>query len=239
MTNAFELIPVVDLMAGRVVRAVGGDRANYRPLISRLSPDASPLEAVRGFLTLAPFARVYLADLDGIEGGAVQHQVLAEIEAAFPDIEVWVDAGLADEAACRDWQARHRARIVLGSESLRDTGLAVRLACVLSLDFRGAEFLGHPALFADSRLWPRDVIAMTLDRVGEGGGPNTGLVAKLIARGGAGRRIHAAGGVRGDADVSALTAMGASGALVASALHDGALTTPLRPFPPTPHPSRI
>lgn len=224
MADTFELIPVVDLMGGKAVRAAGGDRANYQPLISPLSPDASPLGAVRGFLELAPFARVYLADLDGIESGDIQHEVIAGIEVAFPDLDLWVDAGLSDETACHEWRQRHRARVVLGSESLYDAGLAARLGCVLSLDFRGAEFLGNPALLTDSTAWPRDIIAMTLDRVGEARGPNSELLAQLLARGGTGRRIYAAGGVRGDADAVALRTIGASGALVATALHNGALS---------------
>lgn len=226
MTNVFELIPVVDLMGGKAVRAVGGDRAHYQPLIAPLSPDASPLGAVRGYMALAPFARVYLADLDGIECGTIQHEVIVGIEAAFPDLELWVDAGLAGEAACREWRQRHRARIVLGSESLRDMALAAKLGCILSLDFQGAAFLGDEALLTNAALWPQEVIVMTLDRVGVARGPNTDLMAELIERGGRERRFYAAGGVRGDADVAALSAIGASGALVATALHKGALSLP-------------
>ena len=36
MTSELNLIPVVDLLKGQVVRAVRGDRKAYRPIVSAL-----------------------------------------------------------------------------------------------------------------------------------------------------------------------------------------------------------
>jgi phosphoribosylformimino-5-aminoimidazole carboxamide ribotide isomerase len=47
-------------------------------------------------------------------------------------------------------------------------------------------------------------------------------VSRAVEAGG-GRRIYAAGGVRGPEDVAHLARIGAAGALVASAIHDGQL----------------
>jgi phosphoribosylformimino-5-aminoimidazole carboxamide ribotide isomerase len=95
---------------------------------------------------------------------------------------------------------------------------------VLSLDFRGDEFLGPRELLDDAGLWPDRVIVMTLARVGTGGGPDLARVNEIIGRAGA-RRVYAAGGVRDRDDLCALHAAGAAGALVASSLHDGAIKT--------------
>jgi phosphoribosylformimino-5-aminoimidazole carboxamide ribotide isomerase len=92
---------------------------------------------------------------------------------------------------------------------------------VLSLDFRGDEFLGPRALLEDSFLWPDRVIVMTLARVGTGGGPDLARVRDIARRAGTARRVYAAGGVRGPADLRALRSEGAAGALVATALHEG------------------
>jgi phosphoribosylformimino-5-aminoimidazole carboxamide ribotide isomerase len=61
---------------------------------------------------------------------------------------------------------------------------------------------------------------MTLARVGSGAGPDLKRFAAIrsIAEE---REIYAAGGVRDGADLSALKAAGAAGALIATALHDG------------------
>ena len=90
---------------------------------------------------------------------------------------------------------------------------------VLSLDFRGEAFQGPAEILAEPALWPRRVIMMTLARVGSGAGPDLERLAAIrsIAQS---REIYAAGGVRDAADLKALKAAGASGALIATALHE-------------------
>src|SRR5436309_152588 len=62
----FEIIPVIDLMGGLVVRDRGGERDFYRPLVSPLAVSARPADVVRGLLQLHAFRQVYIADLDAI-----------------------------------------------------------------------------------------------------------------------------------------------------------------------------
>jgi HisA/HisF family protein len=221
---AFDIIPVIDLKDGKAVRAIGGERAAYRPLATPLCPDGEPLTAVRGFLALHPFARLYIADLDAIEGGARQAATLEAIRAAFPDLELWVDAGFADACDLTGWLTQGLGRPVLGSESLRDPGLTRRVGAILSLDFRGERFLGDPGLLGDTALWPDEVIAMCLHSVGAGGGPDLARLKTILGAAG-GRQIYAAGGVRGPRDLEQLAKHGIRGALIASALHSGAITS--------------
>jgi len=219
----FDLIPVIDLKHGKAVRATGGNRADYRPLATRLCPDGAPLSAARGLLGLHPFARLYIADLDAIDGGEPQIEVLRIIGQAFPGLELWVDAGLADQPACADWLAHGLARPVLGSESLADPSLPSRVDGILSLDFRGERFLGPAEVLADAALWPRTLIVMCLHSVGTNAGPDMARLKSIIGQAGS-RRVYAAGGVRTPADLQALAAAGAAGALIASALHAGAIS---------------
>lgn len=218
----FEVIPVIDLKAGRAVRAVAGNRADYRPLATPLCPDGAPLTAIAGYLGLHPFTRAYIADLDAIEGGVRQDSTLEAIRAAFPQLELWVDAGFAGADDLARWTQLDLGRPVLGSESLRDPALPTRADGILSLDFRGETFLGDGRLLAEPGLWPAEIIVMTLHSVGTGGGPDAARLGAVLAEAGD-RRVYAAGGVRGPADLFALAALGASGALVASALHSGAI----------------
>ena len=64
---ALQVIPVIDLLRGQVVRARMGDRASYRPLESPLSPTSDPIDVVRGLLSVYPFPTLYVADLDAIQ----------------------------------------------------------------------------------------------------------------------------------------------------------------------------
>jgi uncharacterized protein related to proFAR isomerase len=153
--------------------------------------------------------------------------VLARLNAAFPHLTLWVDNGIADRRGAECWLDGGWGHLVLGSESQTDDALVRRFAgderVALSLDFRGDRFLGPTALLIDPASWPRDVIVMTLARVGSGDGPDLERLA-AVAREAPERRIHAAGGVRDAADLAALAGIGVAGALVASALHDGRLT---------------
>ena len=54
------LIPVLDLMNGKVVRAVGGRRDEYRPVVSTLTPSTEPVEVAMALLAATvgvPLAR--------------------------------------------------------------------------------------------------------------------------------------------------------------------------------------
>lgn len=221
-----EIIPVIDLKGGQVVRAARGDRHLYAPIQTPLSPTSTPKDVVAGFLNLHPFHTLYIADLDAIEGRGSHADVIAGLEASFPSISFWVDAGIKDVADAQAQLGSMGGTIVLGSESLRDADdlkvLAQEPRAILSLDYRGDEFQGVPEIARDSTLWPQRLIVMTLARVGSGGGPDVPRLQEIIARAGK-RQIYAAGGLRGADDIAALSALSVSGVLVASALHDGRL----------------
>jgi phosphoribosylformimino-5-aminoimidazole carboxamide ribotide isomerase len=221
----FEIVPVIDLMGGVVVHARAGERHRYRPLAgSLLCHSPEPRAVVAGLLALHAFRRLYIADLDAIGKRHGHGQIIAGLPAAFPGLELWVDAGVANADAAAAVQALPSARLVLGSESQADSGLLESQGetCVLSLDLRGAERLDPAGLFERPELWPGDLIVMTLSRVGAGLGPDLEALLEVAARAGS-RRIWAAGGVRGADDLAALRHLGCAGVLVATALHDGRL----------------
>ncbi|MGA0593693.1 HisA/HisF-related TIM barrel protein [Enterovirga sp. CN4-39] len=218
------IIPVIDIRGGLVVRARAGERAAYQPIETPLAPSPDPVAVAEGLLGAVPSRRLYVADLDAIETQLPQNTVLTRLRRAFPGHEIWVDAGFADEDAVARFLDRGIGRPVLGTESLRETSLPVRYRAdaILSLDSRGDALLGPPELHAEPALWPDDVIAMTLTRVGAELGPDLKRVREVKARSPT-TRIYAAGGLRGPEDLALLAAAGAAGILVASAIHDGRL----------------
>ena len=227
----FAVIPVLDLRGGRVVRARRGERSSYAPIETPLAKGSAPGAVARGLLDAWPAEILYVADLDAImDGTGPDLDALEAIAVACPGTALWVDAGFADAAAAEAFLVSGLGRPVIGSESQADAGLVTRLAdrAVLSLDTRGAERLGPPMLHDDPSLWPPEVIAMTLARVGAGAGPDLAALAVLRARA-SDRRLYAAGGVRGPDDLRALHGAGIAGALVASALHDGTLSRATAP----------
>ena len=222
-----EIIPVIDLKGGQVVRARMGQRELYRPIETPLAPTSDPLDVTRGLLSIFPFRTLYVADLDAIEGTGNSDAVLARLRDACPALELWLDNGIAEPEAARRFLDGANGRLVLGSEAQRDTGLIASLKgdprVVLSLDFRGDAFVGPPLLLARPDLWPVRIIVMTLARVGSRAGPDIARLRNV--RGDApNASLYAAGGVRNANDLAMLQREGIAGALVASSLHAGELT---------------
>jgi HisA/HisF family protein len=222
-----QIIPVLDLKDGTVVRAQMGQRDRYRPIETPLAPGSDPVDVARGLLSVHPFQTVYIADLDAIEGRGNNNAAIESIRQALPQTSLWVDNGIADPASASAWLARTNHCLVLGSETQRDAKLVRALSdhdrVVLSLDFRAAQFAGPAELLDDTGVWPRRLIVMTLARVGSGAGPDTARIAEIRARA-AGRLVYAAGGVRDANDLAALHQLAVAGALVATSLHDGRLS---------------
>lgn len=221
------VIPVLDLMSGVVVRAQGGRRDEYRPIVTPLSTGADPVSVVEGLRTIYPFDTVYVADLDAIAGASPDTQALARI-AGVPGVEeIWIDAGTSDAAGLEALLALPYLRPVLGSESQVDPSLVRRFArdprIVLSLDFFADGYRGPPGLLEDVSHWPSTVIVMTLAEVGRSQGADRSRLADIAGRAD-GRVVVAAGGVRDARDLDALAADGIGAALVATALHAGTIS---------------
>jgi phosphoribosylformimino-5-aminoimidazole carboxamide ribotide isomerase len=237
MTSQLNLIPVVDLLKGQVVRAVRGDRKSYRPIVSALCASSDPVTVARILCDHCAARQLYVADLDALQGGAVQVAVLADMLEALPHIELWLDAGLADAAAGEALQKQlgafaSRIVLVFGSESLRSREALERCfenadgdaegdapGAALSLDRRDGQRLDHAGCWDAVHLWPRRLIVMTLERVGSGAGPDLETLQE-VRRLAPGAMVIGAGGIRSPQDLALASAAGADAWLVASALHD-------------------
>lgn len=248
-------IPVVDVLGGQVVHARKGDRARYGPISSSLVSGSEPVAVARALLRAAVgfggAPRLYVADLEALQHGAPQIDLLAGLRRALPRVELWVDAGFADVAAARAWRRAVEAaaggvavagalRTVYASESLADAAalddVAGEPGAVLSLDRRGDVRWDRAGCWQRPDAWPTTVIVMTLERVGAALGPDLATGPALMAQARAAGRARApawvgAGSLRDATDLAAARAAGAAGWLVASALHDGWLRPPA-PTPP-------
>ena len=231
------VIPVIDLKGGAAVHAVRGERERYRPLRSAIADGADPVAVSRAVRERLGLDELYVADLDAIAGGAGHQDLVAALARAA---RVMVDAGAATAAAVARLLALGAARVIVGTESLPGVEAFRRLRAerpdaplVLSLDLRaGAVLSPDPELgragpadalarLADAGA--REAIVLDLARVGSGSGPDVALIGKLRARV-PDVELLAGGGVRDAADLRALADAGAAGALVATALHSGAIT---------------
>lgn len=237
-----QVIPVIDLMRGQVVRGVGGRRDEYRPIESRLATDSQP-QTVGDALAGLGFRTTYVADLDAILGGTPAWATYGQL--LDRGLDLWVDAGLSTGD-----QARALARfavvgvglsgIIVGLESLSHPDSLAEMCSavgssrlIFSLDLKaGALLTRWPAWRALSplaiatlaiRAGVRRMIVLDLGQVGMGRGVGTEPLCRNLRCLDPELQIIAGGGVRDLADLAALEAAGCDAALVASALHDGRL----------------
>jgi phosphoribosylformimino-5-aminoimidazole carboxamide ribotide isomerase len=245
------LIPVLDVMAGRVVRAVAGRRCDYRPVVSRLTGSSDPPAVARAVLSASGATELYVADLDAIRGGSRVSPAVSRLLELHRG-PVWLDVGLGPLRRPAVLPDLPHLRAVVGLETA--TGMAPLVEAVarfgpgrvaVSLDLCDGSLLGSwvnwgAAHARDVRgvavsavaSGARRLIVLDLARVGTGTGPGTEDVLRLLrstfAGAGAAVELIAGGGIRSWADVERLGEAGADAVLLASALHDGTLRPPRR-----------
>jgi phosphoribosylformimino-5-aminoimidazole carboxamide ribotide isomerase len=230
------VIPVIDLKGAAAVHAVRGERERYRPLRSEIVAGSDPVQVTRAVREALGLDELYVADLDAIAGGPGHREIIATLAR---EARVMVDAGVTEVAEVRRLLELGAARVVIGTETLARQAalecLRAELAdapLVISLDLRAARVLSPDpglarlrapeALARLGRSGVREVIVLDLARVGSGAGPDVALLRELAARFPE-LALLAGGGVRDVADLRALAEAGAAGALVATALHSGAI----------------
>jgi phosphoribosylformimino-5-aminoimidazole carboxamide ribotide isomerase len=219
-----QVIPVIDLKDGVVVHAKQGRRAAYLPIHTALCPSADIFDVIDAYLKLYDFRTFYIADLDALEKKGSHEDLIHAVAERFSNRSFWLDRGLPCSASTHRQPVN--IKTVLGSESFRDETLSLLATCakdfVLSLDFAGTKRLGAENLFTNPDHWPNEIIIMTLERVGSDAGPDLEKLA-AFRKTYPGKHFIAAGGIRNREDLAALEKIGINQALVASALHSGAI----------------
>ena len=220
-----EIIPVIDLMRGKVVHATGGVRADYPFLTSVLTQSHEPLSVIRDLCEHAPFSTFYIADLDAIEGGDKNYDFYQTLSQQFPDIEFMLDAGIKNKQDWLRFLDYPNIIPIIGSETLLELNWlndeSVKERGILSLDFKAKHFLGDKHLLDNEKLWTRRIIVMNLDCIASAAGTDLSLLTQIQSQ--TQSDIIAAGGIRGKYDLRSLEQQGIKQVLVASALHDGRL----------------
>ena len=224
-----QIIPVLDLREGRIVHAKRGERNNYLPIVSRLCTSAIPLDVIAGILKLYAFKRIYIADLDALQKRGNNMDTIVSICQVYPQLEIWLDTGLSlIERYLKDFTFAS-LRMVLSTESLGAvSALASFMAhyarhnFLFSIDYKAGKFLGPQEFLGIQEQWPRNVLVLNLDCVGTGEGIH--LPAQLPHSLFQTHDVYYGGGIKNTDDLYKLKTLGAAGALLATALHDGTIT---------------
>ena len=235
------LIGVVDLLAGRAVHARGGIREHYGPVravAGSVVDGDDPLALARAYVNRFGLSELYAADLDAIMQGPPQDGIVAGL--ASLGAPLWLDSGAASVDGSRHALALGATHVVIGLETLASYDALASICAFIggervafSLDLRQGEPVAprldtppvEPAHVLGARAAAAGVgavIVIDLARVGTASGLDFDLIARVRAAA-PGPILLAGGGVRGLEDLARLADAGCDGALVASALHDGAI----------------
>lgn len=241
-----QVIPVLDILDGIVVRGIAGRRKEYRPITSRLTQSHEPLEVANAIRHEFGFTRFYLADLDGILKQAPNQSLYSNLIAS--GFQLIVDPGIRDAAEARIIQDLAAAEIVVGLETCRTPGELLQIAdSIPNVTFSLDLFQGHPRTArpyprhelagADTGWseWPEEILRQAIDcnvtsiivldlsDVGVGTGGSTDRLCRLVRSQFPQVQLITGGGIRGREDLDRLGDLGVDAVLVASSLHDGRL----------------
>jgi phosphoribosylformimino-5-aminoimidazole carboxamide ribotide isomerase len=243
-----QIIPVLDVAGGIAVHAQAGDRSRYAPLTSDLIPQhpGDPVALLRAFHSTLGVHECYVADLDAIQGGALQRSLLrqlAEFHTGFAGA-LLVDAGTNHPGGALEVLSCGASEVVVGLETLHafaDLAAVVQVVgpsrLVFSIDLKLGNPILHPAMQDASGAGPDPItiaeqatsagvttlLLLDLGRIGTGCGVDLGMLETLRRRFPK-TRLLAGGGVLTRRDLERMRDTGCDGALIASAIHSGRIT---------------
>jgi phosphoribosylformimino-5-aminoimidazole carboxamide ribotide isomerase len=228
--EGFQVLPAVDLLGEEAVRLEQGD-------FGRVAARAEPEELVRRFAA-AGARLIHVVDLDGARGGRIRADVIARLAEAAAPARLQASGGIRSPADAAQLLAAGAARVVVGTaavakpEALEEFVAQLGDRLVVAIDVRGGRaavrgWLEDTGLDASevarrcAEAGVSRILCTAIERDGMLGGPDLDLLSEVreVSR----LPVLAAGGIRSEADLAAVAAIGCEGAVVGRALIDGSL----------------
>lgn len=237
------VLPVLDLMDGKVVHAVAGQRSSYQPLVSRWTSCADdPIQLTTALKEQLRLTEFYVADLDALQGQGSQTELIEKLIAQ--GYRIWLDAGIQSIDEANAWLDRGVHRVIVAGESLPSVSLLEQLAdavdvtrLVYSLDLVAGQVRCRPGVFDSMTpleivtvafgLGIRKFIILDTASVGISKGPATITLCQDIRDRYPDCELISGGGVRGIQDIELLQAAGVNRVLVSTWLHANPTTNAL------------
>jgi phosphoribosylformimino-5-aminoimidazole carboxamide ribotide isomerase len=228
--EGFQVVPAVDLLGQEAVRLEQGD-------FQRVAARAQPEELVRRFAA-AGARLIHVVDLDGARRGRIRADVIARLAEAGAPAKLQVSGGIRSLADVAQLLAVDAARVVVGTaalakpEALEEFVAQLGDRLVVAIDVRGGRvavrgwlddtgFEASEVARRCAEVGVRRILCTAIERDGMLGGPDLDLLREVCDA--SGLPVLAAGGIRSEADLAAVAAVGCEGAVVGRALLDGSL----------------
>ena len=231
LAHEFEVIPAVDVLAGRVVRLAQGRREAVT------LEGGDPIELARRYAAEGA-ARLHLVDLDGAFDGVPSLGLLEGVASAV-ELPIQVGGGYRSTTTIEAALAAGADRVMVGTAALEPEFLeeaAERFAdsLVVAVDVRdgrvavegwtsSAEVTPSELAARCASSGARRLLVTSTTRDGSLAGPDLALLSEILP---VGLPVIAAGGVASLDDLRALRNLGCEAAIAGSALLAGRFTLP-------------
>ncbi len=235
--NGFKVIPVLDILNSTAVHAVKGERAEYKPLLSKLIKSTNPLEIIQLLNSKYSINEFYIADLDAIINQNPNLQLLSSI-LRIPGVKIMIDPGIANTADILQYSKYNINKLIIGLETIQNLQIIEKALTflaeskiIISIDMykgkilskaKGLRSLSLIAIVKKLELSGiKELILLDLFRVGQkiGGIPSKYLEIKDEFEG----KIYVGGGIKEFKDILYLKQHRFAGVLLATALFDGTI----------------
>jgi len=217
---------VLDILKGKVVHAMKGERSKYRPVEgSKVCDSSNPLDIIS---TIRP-SEVYIADLDHLQHLGDNFELIRKISGKTKTI---VDIGvknLDDARKC----AGIADTVIVGTETASleviekaaiqfpgriNVSIDMKNEMVLTKD-KKMEVQPEELVRRLNEFDIKDIIILDLGKVGTSAGINKDFLKKIAEI--SAHDVLVGGGIKDLNDIDALKVLGINGALVATAVHNG------------------
>ena len=221
-----ELIPVLDLMSKIAVSGKSGIRDTYKPLETIYSETPDPVEIAIS-LKRQGFKRIYVADLDAIEGKGSNLEIVRRINHVLP---VMLDWGVRDIRGFT-FALDYAQKIIIATETV-NSWEDLKVICekfpkeriTISVDIKDGQILGKSlsTTFSEIKsellqLKPEEIILLDISSVGTLTGFNQDILKEFQ---GMEDSLILGGGITPE-EIKNLIEQGLSKFLVGTALHAG------------------
>jgi phosphoribosylformimino-5-aminoimidazole carboxamide ribotide isomerase len=235
-----QIIGVLDLRGGRAVHARAGARDRYTAVQSAAGWPIDPGNVrtlAEIYTDVLGISDIYAADLDAILDRQPQEGVTRDL--ASMSAPLWLDAGVRSVDDARRAITLGASRVIVGLETLPSFEVLSQISAAIgkdrvafSLDLRDGQPMVTNGIQLPSALSPENLartaassgvgalIVIDLARVGTGRGLDVDLLKRVRAAA-PDLNLVAGGGVREWDDLVRAAKAGSTGALLATALHNG------------------
>ena len=231
-----KVIPVIDVLNNVAVHGKRGERNKYKPLKSGLFVSKNPV-TIASFFESMGFTGLYLADLDSILGNSINLNLFKQI-AQTTNLDFMVDSATSNLSRAKELIDANVPKVVIGSETLDSLDFVKQVVdvfgenkVIVSIDQKDGKLLSKSSVisFMDvfsflnklEKLGVTQIIFLDLGRVGTEYGVDMQFIQKIV--GNNDFDVIVGGGIRNFTELEELNRIGITGALVATALHDGTL----------------